>query len=72
MKFDLLRILYAEAIITVQKVFICHFHTSNTALMQPSFSGLFVTCAYLPAKKERINGMICKQDFIIIINSFKK
>ena len=40
--------------------------------MQPSFSGLFVTCAYLPVEKERINGMICKQDFIIIINSFKK
>ena len=23
-------------------------HTSSTALMQPSFSGLLVTCAYLP------------------------
>ncbi len=26
-------------------------YTSKTALMQPSFSGLFVTCAYFPASK---------------------
>ena len=25
------------------------FHTNKTALMHPSFSGLFVTWAYLPA-----------------------
>ena len=25
-------------------------YTSKTALIQPSFSGLFVTCAYLPMK----------------------
>ena len=28
-------------------------HTSNTALMHPSFSGLLVTWAYLPASIKR-------------------
>ena len=27
-----------------------YIHTSSTALIQPSFSGLFVTWAYLPEK----------------------
>ena len=28
-------------------------HTSRTALIQPSFSGLFVTCAYFPKERNR-------------------
>ena len=33
----------------IVNVTIVHYYTSSTALMQPSFSGLFVTWAYFPA-----------------------
>lgn len=35
-------------------------YTSNTALMQPSFSGLFVTWAYLPETQDHISFSSCK------------
>lgn len=40
-------------------------YTSRTALMQPSFSGLFVTWAYLPEKKKRKISVITSQLIII-------
>lgn len=47
-------------------------YTSNTALMQPSFSGLFVTWAYLPETHQHISFFTLKHIFKYCIDGKTK
>jgi len=47
----------------IVNVTIVHYYTSSTALMQPSFSGLFVTWAYFPATTTTTTKLILTASF---------